>query len=77
MILYFEYWSWNHHRLVNGVVNLSVLAIAGIVVLGLWLFSNSETSRLTRAWLSAKKSKVCPAIEFSDSPTDSENVEEH
>lgn len=72
MIATTENWGWSNHQtgMIWGHAVLMVIII--LAVTGLWLFSSSESSRLARAYLSSKKSRVCPLVEFTEEPTSSD-----
>ena len=55
----------------GGLVTAVLVITSGILLLifGGTFFFHSETGNLIRAYLAAKKQRVCPVVEFADKPT--------
>ncbi len=65
------YHAWGGHPLVveGEVVGAIVLAIAAMF--GLFYYFDSSTGKVVNAYLTAKKQKVCPVVEFvNEDPTE-------
>lgn len=58
-----------NERFVRAMSFLDGLIGTLLFCLFIMLFSKSESGKLLRAYLSAKKTRVCPLVEFKDEPT--------
>ena len=56
--------QWFRHYTTSAVICHSVLAALLVIVCLTVFFSKSDTTKLARAWVSAKHSKVCPLVSF-------------
>lgn len=67
LTVWWDYRSVQRHEFANFPFLLSIAALfTGVVCGAIYLYSNSQTSKLAREYVSAKTKGICPLITFKD-----------
>jgi hypothetical protein len=55
--------GWQHPLALLGII-ATTIAVLFLIGLFIWTKEKIETTRITNAWLAAKKEKICPLVKF-------------